>query len=128
MVRDGVWNSMSAEQEQIVALSVTIDKIKNDNLRLSKQLTSPHKLIPSSNNKSLNTPSSNKQNKNTSKDKGKHPSFKTQQNKRYAWKKKKPSENDQKKTTGSLIISLRKMIKHTTGVNGMKPGSCTYRR
>lgn len=98
MVRDGVWNAMSAEQEQIVALSVTIDKIKDANLKLSKQLSSPGtKSKGGSDKKSSNKDSKNKSgNTPGKKDKGK--SFKAQQNEKYAWKKKKPSDGDPKKS------------------------------
>lgn len=39
LVRDGTWNSLTSEQEQIVALLLaTVNEIKDQNLKLSKSL------------------------------------------------------------------------------------------
>ena len=39
--REGVWNSPTPEQEQIVALKASITKVQDDNLRLTKAITNP---------------------------------------------------------------------------------------
>ena len=40
--KDNKWNSMSPEQEQIIALAFVVEKLKYDNLNLSKSFnTSP---------------------------------------------------------------------------------------
>eukprot|EP00957_Ditylum_brightwellii_P111895 8533442-Ditylum_brightwellii.AAC.1 len=38
--QQGTWNRTSPEQEQIVALSSTTKKLKDDNLKLSQQVKS----------------------------------------------------------------------------------------
>eukprot|EP00957_Ditylum_brightwellii_P000442 34246-Ditylum_brightwellii.AAC.1 len=38
--QQGTWNTMSPEQEQIVALTHTTKNIKDDNLKLSQQVKS----------------------------------------------------------------------------------------
>ena len=43
--KDNEWNSMSPNQEQIISLACVVDKIKDNNLKLSKsfKLSPPRK-------------------------------------------------------------------------------------
>ena len=82
---EGKWMALSPEQEQIVALSAQFDKLKDDNLRLSKALKKSAK--NKRNSGSDNSQTGGKKNKGKKKD-GK-----------WAWKKVPPKDNEPKTKT-----------------------------
>jgi len=92
MVREGSWNQMSIEQQEIVALSAKLTKINDDNLKLTKKLTQIAEGKKNSNN-------SNKKSSNQSKGKkGKQKSNKAKQEEQAKWKREKPTSQDKKTT------------------------------
>ena len=46
MMRDKVWNTLSPDQEKIVALSSTVQELKDSNLKLAKAFQASQERIP----------------------------------------------------------------------------------
>lgn len=120
--RDNEWNRLSPEQEQIVALNATVDKIKDTNLQLSRQLSNRNRTRTGgtgsttgnsggqqSNSSGGSNRSSSRNQNNRSRRGTRRQSFKSQQNQAYAWKKEKPKANHPKKTVnGKSYFFLEK--------------------
>jgi hypothetical protein len=84
--QNDLWNAKTAEQEQIVALSAKLGKIKDVNLKLARTLQSNGK----GTNKSPSEQKGKGKNKGKGKGKGKGKECK------WAWKKVAPKENESK--------------------------------
>ena len=82
-VRDGKWNQLSPEQEQIVALNANIQELKDDNLKLSKAISSKKSKSKDKEKKLKKKGKRNKSNKSKSKNNGK-----------WAWKDVPPKEGE----------------------------------
>jgi hypothetical protein len=109
MVRDNTWNAMSPEQEQIVALSATVDKIKDANLKLSRKLTAAAGTTGGSSSNTRTTSNQGTSSSNTGNQGKKKKSNRAKQNEKYAWKKVKPKDSDPKTTVnGKTYFVLTK--------------------
>ena len=86
LTKQDLWNAKTAEQEQIVALSAELGKIKDVNLKLARTLQSNGK----GTNKCPNDQKGKGKNKGKGKGKGKGKESK------WAWKKVAPKENESK--------------------------------
>ena len=103
MIRDETWNQMSAEQQEIVAMSAKVTQIKDENLKLSRALSK------------IKTGKGNKDNKGDKKEeqdskkgkKFKKKSFKQKQEESAKWKREKPKSNDPKKTVNGHSYHTR---------------------
>lgn len=86
LTKQDLWNAKTAEQEQIVALTAELGKIKDVNLKLAQSLKSGS---GKSNKSNSNTTGKGKSRNSQGKGKGK-------QNDKWAWKKVAPKSNESK--------------------------------
>jgi hypothetical protein len=84
LTKQDLWNAKTAKQEQILALSAKLGKIKEVNLKLARTLQS--------NGKGTNKPPNNQKGKGKNKGKGKGKGKES----KWAWKKVAPKENESK--------------------------------
>jgi prefoldin subunit 5 len=84
LTKQDLWNAKTAKQEQIMALSAELGKIKDINLKLARTLQS--------NSKGPNKCPNNQKGKGTDKCKGKGKG----KERKWAWKKVAPKENESK--------------------------------